>query len=131
MHIMNILPLVKYFSLKLLAITAQWSISKGYYIQAHIFDFLHHYKFLAILYIYICAIRNLEVKSKHNCNDIFCISLRRITLFNNMYILRFYYLLSNCPLNMYIPTGINKDMFLNNIFSLILLEISCFSPNKC
>ena len=66
-----------------------------YHIQAHIFDILHHYKYFAI--IYNCEIHILDVNAELNCNYIFCIPQRRITLFNNVNILRFYNLFSNCP----------------------------------
>lgn len=82
MHIMNILPVTKYFSVMLLVIIVHHSISRRYYIQAHVFDYLHHYKYLAIIYNY--AVNILEAKPEHNCNYIFCILQRRFTLLDDV-----------------------------------------------
>lgn len=90
------------------------------------FDYLYHYKYLAIIFNSVTNI--LQAISEHNCY-VFSTPQRSIAHFNDVHILRFYSLLSNCPpeiLNF--PPGWMKISFThqNLFFSITWNELLQF-----
>ena len=73
------------------------------------FWLVHHYKYWAV--IYNCT-TILEGKPEQNYYCIISIPQRKITPFNDVHILKFYSLLSNCPPEMfYILSSMDETLF--------------------